>query len=679
MDGGAAAARGSSVAEAVATFVASVLGVGVLGMPYVFAAAGYAQAAALTLAVALAAAASMQLLLRSAHACGRATYEGVAEAALGPAGRRSVELTVLLLQFGMLVACLNTAADALGGVATSVVPAGAEPGREAVLLSVGVLVVLPMCVVLRTTERAAKASAVAVGVVAALAFAVAAVAADVRLGLDGERGPGGMPHPAAPSVPVLQSWRAGRQMQVLPVLAFSLNAHSSLFSIYAGLRVGNLGRITSVVKRTMAISAGAYLFVGLCGYSAFGSRTAGDVLRNFDGRGRDGDFERLIKFAYAIFAVLGSPLIVIPLRAAGGSLAEGWRAARAGRRRRPNMARSDSGAKGRMRGGGADEVCWRREVSGSTALTVLAACAAGIIMPDLQHVIGLTGATASIFLGQVLPCTLYLRLCSGAEAAQPLPGLHHRARARRRWHSLTRRGVQLLLVGSLIAMGACTRTVLQSYGEEEIVVAYAKEMHRHDTSKVLADRVTKGELGTVKGGALGDGGAGEATDAGSAGKGGEDGHQNEQQQQQQQRGGEQERKQQRDQSAQMQQQLGNADRSESLAELEASLVSSRHRKRAKENELERAAEIAGVLERAQEEEQAAGIGAGGGGAKAGLDELEKVIERGEEVVEEVVEEVEDKVEEALHLSRDVGGGASARGQAAQGSGHEASDGLSSSQ
>lgn len=602
----------ATLSEAVVTLVVSVLGVGMLGMPYVFASAGWAQATVLLAAFSLLAAASKRLLLRAAHACGRRTYEEVAEAALGPKGRRLVEVLVCGLQFGMLVACLNTAADALGGVATSVVPAGAEPGRASVLLAVGLLAVAPICVLLRTADRAAKASAVAIGIVLALMCAVAAVAADVRLGLD--RIPAGVgvmgrAPPVAP--PPLQAWRAGSVLRVLPVLAFSLNAHTSLFPIYAGLRFSSLGRINSVVGRTMTISAACYGLVGICGYAAFGAKTAGDVLRNFDGHGRERDFERVVKVAYALFAVLGAPLIVIPLRTALDSLLSGSSSSGGGKDAAaavspPHMTRSRSSV------ARAEEFRRRVGDAAATIWMVGAAVAAGVAMPNLQDVIALTGATASILLGQVLPSLLYLRLCCGPNAVA-LGG----TRARHDQRS-SRRAVQALMVGALVAMVMCTQATLKTYEEEETVLTLAKELRRRDTEKQLADKFNLGAEAVEAAGLTEGRGGGGGTDDGNRGAGGQasasEAHA----------------------VVQPSHHVPSAIQSAELSELEHSLVDQRHRTR--ESELVQAAEIAGALERVGELKK-----------KKRTVTLEERVEEELEAVAVVEEELEEEVEQAFEV------------------------------
>ena len=90
--------------EACFTLVNGILGVGVLGYPFAFRSCGML-AAALLIAICMAASQlSMRLMLLSSQLSGRRSYEELASAAFGPAGRQTVSSCIFTLNMG---ACMT--------------------------------------------------------------------------------------------------------------------------------------------------------------------------------------------------------------------------------------------------------------------------------------------------------------------------------------------------------------------------------------------------------------------------------------------------------------------------------------------------------------------------------------------------------------------------------------------
>ena len=76
---------------------------------------------------------SYHLLLYCSQLTTKSSYEEMAEQALGPIGRRIVEVCTAALNMGALVAYLNILADVLSSVAGTIIPPGAEPSRSVYL------------------------------------------------------------------------------------------------------------------------------------------------------------------------------------------------------------------------------------------------------------------------------------------------------------------------------------------------------------------------------------------------------------------------------------------------------------------------------------------------------------------------------------------------------------------
>ena len=87
--------------EACFTLVNGILGVGVLGYPFAFRSCGMVAAAALILICLAASQLSMRLMLLSSQISGRRSYEELAGATLGRAGRQTVSSCIFTLNMGV--------------------------------------------------------------------------------------------------------------------------------------------------------------------------------------------------------------------------------------------------------------------------------------------------------------------------------------------------------------------------------------------------------------------------------------------------------------------------------------------------------------------------------------------------------------------------------------------------
>jgi hypothetical protein len=190
-----------------------VLGAGALGYPFCFKSCGLLLATIIMFATLVATRISYQLLLYCAQLSGRKTYEGVAEAALGRAGRQVVELCIAAMNLGALVAFLDILADVLSSVAGTIIPPGAEPSRHAYITGVTLLGALPVSLIVREPAVIANMSNAAVVFVVVFAVVVFCTAfgpsAAAALGVRWAARTGGALSAAAAKAahaPVLHMW-----------------------------------------------------------------------------------------------------------------------------------------------------------------------------------------------------------------------------------------------------------------------------------------------------------------------------------------------------------------------------------------------------------------------------------------------------------------------------------------
>ena len=92
---------------------------------------------------------SYSLLLYCSQLSNRRTYEELAEQALGPTGKKIVEICTAALNLGCMVAYLNILADVLSSVAGTIIPPGAEPSRSVYLAGVTLFGAFPVAMIVR--------------------------------------------------------------------------------------------------------------------------------------------------------------------------------------------------------------------------------------------------------------------------------------------------------------------------------------------------------------------------------------------------------------------------------------------------------------------------------------------------------------------------------------------------
>ena len=119
--------------QSILNLVNCLLGAGVLGYPFCFRSCGSVLASCIMLVSLAACRFSYQLLLYCSQLSTRRSYEEMAEQALGPNGRKIIEICTAALNMGALVAYLNILADVLSSVAGTIIPPGAEPSRSGYL------------------------------------------------------------------------------------------------------------------------------------------------------------------------------------------------------------------------------------------------------------------------------------------------------------------------------------------------------------------------------------------------------------------------------------------------------------------------------------------------------------------------------------------------------------------
>eukprot|EP00887_Chlorella_sp_A99_P002617 scaffold6.g2617.t1 len=138
--------------------VSAVLSAGVLGMPFAFRVCGVGLATALVLVMLVAAELGMRLLMVASQLASKRSYAELARHSFGRLGQWAVELSVIANNVGSLVAYQLILVDLFSTAAGTMIPAGAEPNRNYLLLSITLLGVLPVALFVRSPHLLSSVS-----------------------------------------------------------------------------------------------------------------------------------------------------------------------------------------------------------------------------------------------------------------------------------------------------------------------------------------------------------------------------------------------------------------------------------------------------------------------------------------------------------------------------------------
>mmetsp|Transcript_25304 Transcript_25304/g.80429 ORF Transcript_25304/g.80429 Transcript_25304/m.80429 type:complete len:634 (+) Transcript_25304:81-1982(+) len=312
---------GRSIRTPSATFslVATMVGGGVLSLPFAMSRSGLAVG---TLALLLSGCASgwtLELLVECARSTGRDTFELVGHAAFGEFGRKITLTMVFVICWLSMIAYFVLIGDLLHPTAELVLPAlkhiGSPETVRRVVLAVAALALSPMCfknnlAALRFMCFASVGSVLLVTCIVTIRAAEdLGRAHDVQVKLaDGSY--------QAVSIPFdIRWWPADwwEALYVFPMFGVSFLCHFNALPTHYELQRPTRYRMRRVVVLTIAFASFLYLCVGLFGYLYAGRCTCGNILLNFSASDK---LVAMGRAALGLVLMLNFPLICQPCRTA---------------------------------------------------------------------------------------------------------------------------------------------------------------------------------------------------------------------------------------------------------------------------------------------------------------------------------------------------------------------------
>ncbi|XP_017149991.1 putative sodium-coupled neutral amino acid transporter 11 isoform X1 [Drosophila miranda] len=283
----------SSLPQASFNYINSIVGSGVIGIPYALHRAGFGLGLALLILVAYITDYSLILMVRCGHICGRFSYPGIMEAAYGKYGYYLLSLLQFMYPFLAMISYNVVVGDTLSKVLVRFFPSwGASMGavRLGVVFFVNVGVVMPLCLY-KNVSRLARASFISLACVVFILFAVIIklMSGDYKV------------------TDTADSWSFANS-DVIPatgIMVFAFMCHHNTFLVYQSMRDATMERWEKVTHISIGFAWTVAALFGIAGYSTFRALSQGDLLENYCW---DDD---LMNFSRVLFSI--SILLTFPI------------------------------------------------------------------------------------------------------------------------------------------------------------------------------------------------------------------------------------------------------------------------------------------------------------------------------------------------------------------------------
>ncbi|GAA5927431.1 Avt2p [Sporobolomyces koalae] len=265
--------RGGGVWAGIANMSNSILGAGIIGLPYALREAGLLSGIILLLVLGVVTDWTIRLIVLNAKMSGRRSYIDIMDSCFGKKGRAACSFFQFAFAFGGMCAFCVILGDTIPRVLQSVTGENANGfikflvSRQVVtfLLTVGISYPLSLY---RDIEKLSHASALALVSMVVIVISVAV------------RGPG-----------VADSLKGDPNMrwtvleagffEAIGVISFAFVCHHNSLLIYGSLRTPTLDRFAQVTHVSTILSVVACLCMSTSGFLVFTDRTQGNILNNF--------------------------------------------------------------------------------------------------------------------------------------------------------------------------------------------------------------------------------------------------------------------------------------------------------------------------------------------------------------------------------------------------------------
>lgn len=289
---------GGGMFDSIANMANSILGAGIIGLPYAIRQAGFVTG--LTLLVILCGVTdwTIRLIVRNAKLSGRHSYIDIMDHCFGTAGRAAVSIFQFAFAFGGMCAFGIIIGDSLPHVMRSVFPNLATTPVLSLLVNRQFMIALcTLCIsyplsLYRDIHKLARASGLAL-----VGMLIIVVAVSVE----------------GPHVPEESKGDPDKRFtfidtgvfQAIGVMSFAFVCHHNTLMIYGSLHTPTLDRFAKVTHISTFASLVCCTTLAVAGYFTFTDKTQGNILNNFP---EDSTFINIARFCFGMNMFTTLPL-----------------------------------------------------------------------------------------------------------------------------------------------------------------------------------------------------------------------------------------------------------------------------------------------------------------------------------------------------------------------------------
>jgi len=383
----------------------TILGSGTLAMPFACLVSGMGVFAILLIIAGIMAHYSIIMLMRTVDHIGISEsrhlgYPLLGLRSYGHRGKALASWSVTLQQIGACIGYIVIIGDVFSPILGDLLQSQLICDRWLLQISIVVLVIFPLCM-LRTMDALKYTSLAALAFI--IMFALVVFGNGIYVGVNPDEREvlyealtsatqfcksAGKSEPIPPPGSEYRFFPSDvRFLRAIPIMSFAFLCHQNSFPIYKELKGRSVAKMESISKASILLCAVSYGVVGISGYSQFLDSTLSDLIKNYTFRGTYiSVFADVVRIGFGISLVFSYPIVVWEAR-------ENIREIVYGNDTPYSLKR---------------HVCLNLAIITCTSIV-------GIVVQDIEMVLGLVGATCSPMMVYVLPPLFFLN--SGAAVA----------------------------------------------------------------------------------------------------------------------------------------------------------------------------------------------------------------------------------------------------------------------